>query len=258
MTTARAAWTLLGAVALGLTLTAARTTPLRAAMPPHAGQDVREVRHLVTFRFLPGQTDTVLSLYGQQLLPIYREVDAMRRVRLLREAESPEPLDLMVVTHYESLAAMDRANQALSRPVPDRASVGQLYRQIADASLGHTDQIVELITAPAPATLEPQIEILEFLRLAPGMGPVFERTVASLQAWEQEQAIRDLLLRSDTARVLVGDGWDYLRTYAVRDLAAWQTYSSARLKHGVPVATSRLVEARKTLMLRELAGLRVR
>lgn len=257
MTAAGTAW-VLGAASLGLALGATPATPLRAAAQPQTAQDVREVRHLVTFRFLPGQTDTVLSLYGLQLLPLYREVDAMRSVRLLREAESPEPLDLMVVTHYESLAAMDRANQALSRPVPDRASVGQLYRQIADASLGHTDQIVELITTPAPATLEPQIEILEFLRLAPGMAQVFERTVASLQAWEQEQAIRDLLLRSDTARVLVGDGWDYLRTYAVRDLAAWQAYSSARLKHGVPAAASRLVEARKTILLRELTELRVR
>lgn len=257
MTTAGTARALVAA-ALGLALGATTPMPLRAARQPQAVQDVREVRHLVTFRFLPGQTDAVLNLYGQQLLPIYREVDAMRSVRLLREAESPEPLDLMVVTHYESLAAMDRANQALARPVPDRASVGQLYRQIADASLGHTDQIVELITPPAPATLERQIEILEFLRLAPGMAQTFERTVASLQAWEQEQAIRDLLLRSDTARVLVGDGWDYLRTYAVRDLAAWQAYSSARLRHGVPVAASRLVEARKTILLRELAELRVR
>lgn len=256
MTMARTAWAL-GATALGLAL-GATPLPLRATAQPQAAQDVREVRHLVTFRFLPGQTDTVLSLYGLQLLPIYREVDAMRSVRLLREAESPEPLDLVVVTHFESLAAMDRANQALSRPVPDRVSVGQLYRQIADASLGHTDQIVELISAPAPATLEPQIEILEFLRLAPGMGQVFERTVPSLQAWEQEQAIRDLLLRSDTARVLVGDGWDYLRTYGVRDLAAWQAYSSARSRHGVPVAASRLVEARKTILLRELTELRVR
>ena len=30
--------------------------------------------------------------------------------------------------------------------------------------------------------------------------------------------MRDLVLRSETARFLVADGWDYLRTYAVRNL----------------------------------------
>ena len=57
----------------------------------------REVRQLVTFRFLPGQTRAALDVYRTGILPIYRGVESMRTVRLLGEVESPEPLDLMVV-----------------------------------------------------------------------------------------------------------------------------------------------------------------
>ena len=70
--------------------------------------------------------------------------------------------------------------------------------------------------------------------------------------------MRDLLVRSETARFLVADGWDYLRTYAVRDLAAWQAYTAARARHPAAFATNRVVEARKTIILREIPDLRVR
>jgi hypothetical protein len=222
--------------------------------------DAREVRQIVTFRFLPGQTSAVLDIYATQLIPIYREVESMRTVRLFMEAESPEPLDLMVVTHYDSMAGMDRANDALRRPSADRPPIGQIYRQIADLSLGHTDQFVELVSPPnAPAPTEPQLEVLEFLRVSAGTGTMFERGVTpQLHAWEQESPVRDILLRSETARFLVADGWDYLRTYAVRNLGAWQAYATARARHGVWLGATRTIELRKTLILRELTELRVR
>lgn len=227
------------------------------AQPP---LDAREVRHLVTFRFLPGQLDAALDLYGRHLIPLYREVEAMRTVRVFAEVESPEPLDLMVVTHYDGMAGVDRANQALSRVAPDRVPVAQLYRQIADLSLGHTDQFVELLSPPSAGQAPDQsLEVLEFLRISPGMGSAFERTVlASVHPWEQEPGMRDLLLRSETSRFLVADGWDYLRAYAVRNLAAWQAYTTARAKHSATVTVNRFVEARKTMILREMPDLRVR
>ncbi len=220
----------------------------------------REVRQLVTFRFLPGQSRAALALYRLHLAPIYREVEPMRHVRAFSEVESPEPLDLMVVTHYADMAAMDRANRDLRRSWPDHPPVFDLYRQVSDLSLGHHDQFVEVISPPVvPASPDGLLEVLEFLRLTPGAAGAFEReTLATVHPWEQEADMRTIVARSETARFLVADGWDYLRTYAVRDLAAWQAYSAARARHPAVGQVQRLVATRKTLILREISDLRVR
>ena len=221
--------------------------------------DSREVRQLVTFRFLPGQAGAALDLYRTHLAPIYREIEAMRHVRAFGEVESPEPLDLMVVTHYADMAAMDRANQDLRRPWPDRPPVAELYRQLSDLSLGHHDQFVEVISPLSIAVPDATVEVLEFLRLTPGAAPLFERLMLdTVHPWEQQVELRDIVVRSETARVLLADGWDYLRTYAVRDLAAWQAYSAARSRHPSAFQVQRMVTARKTMILREIADLRVR
>lgn len=231
---------------------------VRALGQPPA--EAREVRQFVTFRVLPGQLLAVLDLYGTHLLPVYHETDAIRMVRVFREVESPEPLDLMVVTHYDSMAAMDRANQAMSRPSPDRQPIGQRYRQIADLTLGHTDQFVEMVSPPNVAPVPDRLlDVFEFLRVSPAMGPLFERSMlATVHPWEQDQPTRDVVVRSETARFLIADGWDYLRGYAVRDLAAWQTYATARAKHGAWMSASRYIESRKTMILSEMPHLRVR
>lgn len=244
---------LLGAVALSL-----GAVEHRAAAQPRA--ESREVRQLVTFRFLPGQTRAVLDLYRSSLVPIYRAVGEMHTVRAFSEVESPEPLDLMVVTHYADLAGMDRANRALRALPPDGPSIGELYRQVSDLSLGHHDQFVEVISSPdiAPSP-DGALEVLEFVRVRAGTSAVFERqTLDIVHRWEQEPPMRAVIMRSETARFLVADGWDYLRTYAVRDLAAWQTYTTARARHPAASTAQNLVERRKTMILREIADLRVR
>lgn len=227
------------------------------AQPP---AESREVRQLVTFRFLPGQTRAALDVYRTGILPVYRGVESMRTVRLLGEVESPEPLDLMVVTHYADMAGMDRANQALRALPPDGPSIGQLYQQVSDLSLGHHDQFVEVLSPPVSAgTPDGLLEVLEFLRVAPGSHSAFERQMLQIvHPWEEDQATRQLVPRTETARFLLADGWDYLRTYAVRDLAAWQAYSTARGRHPAVWAANRLVEQRKTMILRELPDMRVR
>lgn len=227
------------------------------AQPP---AESREVRQLVTFRFLPGQTRAALDVYRTGILPVYRGVESMRTVRLLGEVESPEPLDLMVVTHYADMAGMDRANQALRALPPDGPSIGELYQQVSDLSLGHHDQFVEVLSPPVSAgTPDGLLEVLEFLRVAPGSHSAFERQMLQIvHPWEEDQATRQLVPRTETARFLLADGWDYLRTYAVRDLAAWQAYSTARGRHPAVWAANRLVEQRKTMILRELPDMRVR
>jgi hypothetical protein len=228
-----------------------------------AGQalaDSRELRQLVTFRFLPGQTGQAMDLYRAQVVPVYRQTDDIRTVRFLGEVESPEALDLMVITHYADMAAMDRANRALAARVDDPVPIGQLYRQLSDLSVGHHDQFVEVLTPPAIAPVPDRLlDVLEFIRVAPGMGAAFERmTLGAVHAWEQETSIRELVPRTETARFLIADGWDYLRTYAVADLAAWQAYATARRRHPVTTSAARLVDARKTMILREMPDLRVR
>ena len=227
------------------------------AQPP---AESREVRQLVTFRFLPGQTRAALDVYRTGILPIYRGVESMRTVRLLGEVESPEPLDLVVVTHYADMAGMDRANQAMRALPADGPTIGQLYQQIADLSLGHHDQFVEVISPPATAgTPDGLLEVLEFVRVGPGAQGAFERQMLQIvHPWEEDQPTRQLVPRTETARFLVADGWDYLRTYAVRDLASWQAYSTARARHPAVWAANRLVEQRKTMILRELPDMRVR
>jgi hypothetical protein len=228
-----------------------------AAQPP---VESREVRQLVTFRFLPGQTRAALDVYRTGILPIYRGVESMRTVRLLGEVESPEPLDLVVVTHYADMAGMDRANQTMRALPADGPTIGQLYQQVADLSLGHHDQFVEVISPPATAgTPDGLLEVFEFVRVAPGAHGAFERQMLQIvHPWEEDQPTRQLVPRTETARFLLADGWDYLRTYAVRDLASWQAYSTARARHPAAWAANRLVEQRKTMILRELPDLRVR
>lgn len=230
----------------------------RVSAQPRA--ESREVRQLVTFQFLPGQTGAALDLYRNALMPIYRVIEPMRTVRAFAEVESPERLDLMVVTHYGDMAGMDRANAALRRLPPDGPSVAELYHQVASLSLGHHDQFVEVISppniAPSPDGL---LEVLEFVRLRAGTAGLFERQMLDVvHPWEQESPMRDVVVRSETARFLIADGWDYLRTYAVRDLAAWQAYATARARHPASTAAQSAVEQRKTMILREIASLRVR
>lgn len=246
-----------GPVATAVLAFAAALDPLLLAQQPLA--ESREVRQLVTFRHLPGQSAAALSIYREHLVPIYRDVEAMRTVRMFGEVESPEPLDLMVVTHYADLAAMDRANAQLRRPSPDHPPVGELYRRLSDLSLGHHDQFVELISAPAVASLpDGALEVFEFFRLDRTSAAAFERVALdTVHRWEQQQEIRDLVARAETARFLIADGWDYLRTYAVRSLGDWQRYVTLRARHGAASVLS-ATTTRKTMILREIADLRVR
>jgi hypothetical protein len=246
---------LIGWAAAVALLAAAAGRPVGAQHPAEA----REVRQLVTFRFLPGQLRVARDIYRRQLVPIYRDVETMRQVRVFGEAESPEPFDLMVVTHYADLAAMDRANKALEQPAPERPPVSFFYSQLANLCLGNHDQFVEVISPPATAAPDDTLEVLEFLRLEPGFAESFEQQMlASVHAWELEDEMRSVVLRSETARFFVADGWDYLRTYAIRSLSAWQAYTTARGRHPAAAAVNRMVAARKTMILREMQDLRVR
>ena len=117
-----------------------------------------------------------------------------------------------------------------------------------------------MISPPSFAAVpDGSLEVLEFLRVDFGLrSPAFERQVLdTVHQWEEQHEVRALIPRSETARMLIADGWDYLRTYSVRNLGAWQAYVTARARQ--PAAAALLnVSARKTMILREIPALRVR
>lgn len=231
-----------------------------AALPLAApAQDsAREVRQIVTFRYPPAGLQQAMSLYEQQLLPIYRELPSLVRLRGFREVESPEPLDLVVVSTYRGMAGMDRANDELRRVTRPGAGVPLLYRRLSELATGHHDQFVEMLqTAPPNPGVPEWLDVFEYLRTVPDGGGGLEQVLASVvAAWED--AGPPGLLSAETGRLLVSDGWDYLRLYRVRNLAGWQSYLQARRAQDWSSDLERHVVARKVIILREAAELRVR
>jgi hypothetical protein len=213
-------------------------------VPPN----LRSVRHIVTFRFLAGKEAEALRIYRDELRPIYQATPIITRFRGYREAESPEPLDVIVVTTYPDLAGMDRANALFRVTPPNGRSVFAMYGALDSMVAGHHDQFVEMIPALSDQVGDSTgIVVFEYLRTAPGRQQAFERHLATTRRSE-----RGLYVWSETGRMLVSDGWDYLRTYGIRSLADWQRYQSRR------GTDDRLTSARKTIIVREVTDLRVR
>lgn len=230
-----------------------------AAQPPSSpGSDVRQI---VTFRFMPGHRDSAVAIYTRELLPLYRATAAMRRLRGYREAESPEPLDLIVVSSFDGMAGMDDANAMLRTLSSGGRSIFAWYGALADLSQQHHDQFVVMLpelgdVEAAAADSSDELVVMEYLRLGPGNRRAYERTVgARVRAVERA---RGLVRWSETGRLLVSDGWDYVRLMGLASLAAWQAYGHAMDASGVTDDIDRLVLARKTIIVRQLPRLSVR
>jgi len=117
------------------------------ALPPSiaGAQRSADVRQIVTFLFRPGHADSAVAIYERELVPLYREDAAMRRFRAYLEAESPEPLDLVVVSSFRGMAGMDASNTALRRLSSGGRTVFQWYGALAALSQHHHDQFVEML-----------------------------------------------------------------------------------------------------------------
>ena len=224
------------------------------------GQETRaepEVRQIVTFLFQPGRTADALSIYAERLLPIYADTQPLLRFRAYREAESPEPLDLVIVSAYAGMAGMDAANAVLGQPHRSGQSAFGLYGELSRMTATHHDQFVEMIAAlgDAPGS-EGGLTVFEYLRVAPGSHDAFEELLARrVRPFERE---RSLYRWSETGRMLVADGWDYLRLFGVPSLAGWHAYRTALREAALQKELAPLVAARKTLILRSDPKLSVR
>lgn len=208
-----------------------------------------EVRQIVTFRFAPGRSAEALAIYERRLKPVYEDVAPLLRFRAYREAESPEPLDLVIVSSYRGLAGMDAANEALRKTHPSGVSAFQAYGELSAMTAAHHDQFVEML----PRVSGPPVEgtgltVFEYVRTTPGGGPAYERLLTDrLQRFEQQRA---LFRGSETGRLIVSDGWDYLRMHAIGSLADWHAAVTAVRESAIQTELAPLVAARKTLILR--------
>ncbi len=216
-----------------------------------------EVRQIVTFLWQPGMSEQAIGIYERQLKPIYTGIPAMRRFRAYREAESPEPLDLVVVSTYESMAGMDAANDALRRAPSGGESAFALYGKLSTMTQRHHDQFVEMLPAASDSAADSaDLTVFEYIRVAPGAQTRFTTLLLnSVRPFERE---RGLYKWSETGRMLVSDGWDFVRIYGITSLGAWQLYRERMRTASRVCELDGLIAARKTIILKRDARLSVR
>lgn len=216
-----------------------------------------EVRQIVTFLFQPGRTAEAMTVYEQQLKPIYIDNPALRRFRGYREAESPEPLDLVVISTFDGMAGMDASNEALRKPRASGPSVFALYGALSGMTQTHHDQFVEMLSTLSDTVTEGAgLTVFEYLRVAPDARTRFTTLLSgSIRPFEQQQKLYEW---SETGRMLVSDGWDFVRIHGIRSLADWQRYREQL--RGAPLGPrmESMITARKTLILRREPRLSVR
>ncbi len=232
-------------------------TPQHAVAQNSTATAGGEVRQIVTFLWQPGMSEQAIGIYERQLKPIYTDIPAMRRFRAYREAESPEPLDLVVVSTYASMAGMDAANDALRRAPSGGESAFALYGKLSAMTQHHHDQFVEILPAASDtATGNGDLTVFEYIRVAPGAQSRFTTLLfTSVRPFERE---RGLYAWSETGRMLVSDGWDFVRIYGITSLGQWQQYRE-RMRTAPRVAElDGLIAARKTIILKRDARLSVR
>ena len=216
-----------------------------------------EVRQMVTFQFQPGRSADAFTIYEKQLTPIYAEVAPLRRFRGYREAESPEPLDLVVVSSYDGMAGMDAANEALRRPTATGQSALALYGVLSGMTQSHHDQFVEMLPALSDSVTDAaDLTVFEYIRVAPGAQQRFPTLLFTfIRPFERE---RGLYTWSESGRMLVSDGWDFVRIYGMRSLGDWQRYRERMRNSSRGAELDAMISARKTIILRRDARLSVR
>ena len=215
-----------------------------------------EVRQLVTFKFQPGKTGEAIALFRERALPLYERNEPMLSFRGFREVESPEPLDLIVVSAFRGMAGMDESNAAL-RAEAERsgASVGAIYGDIGALSTSHHDQFVEMLAplSNGDPTTERLVALVSY-QLLPGEGPAFERAMRSaIVEWEKAAGVP-----SATGRFLISDGWHYLRFIGFDSLGDYHDYWSRLGSEAGYSAIDRLTVRRKEIVVAPVPELAVR
>lgn len=228
-----------------------------SAQRPRVSAPQDDVRQIVTFLFQPGRAAEALAIYERQLQPIYENLTELRRFRAYREVESPEPLDLVVVSSYNGMAGMDAANEGLRRAPASGPGALELYGRLSSMTQHHHDQFIEMVPALSDSGFAPApLTVFEYTRIAPGQRAAFETHMRQVvRPFEQQNRS---YLWSEYGRVLVGDGWDVVRIFGIRTLGDWHSYQ--RVLRSLPQADAwdATIAARKTIILRQDSRLSVR
>jgi hypothetical protein len=186
-----------------------------------------EVRQVVSFRFLPGKTAEAIQVFREEALPLYQANEPMLRFRAYREVESPEGLDLVVISSFRGMEGMDASNRALAEEASRRGTrVGEIYGRIAAGSDGHRDEFVEMDPRLSWGDVEGAgLVVLVRLRIAPGRRSEYETLLRErLVPWEKEHR---LVRGSESGRFLLSDGFDYFRIVGISSLGDWHRYVEA-------------------------------
>lgn len=228
-----------------------------SAQPKGEAASPEEVRQIVTFLFQPGRSAEALAIYERQLKPIYENLPDLRRFRAYREIESPEPLDLVVVSSYLGMAGMDAANDGLRRAPASGPGALELYGRLSGMTQHHHDQFIEMVPALSDSGVAPApLTVFEYTRIAPGQRAAFEAQMRQVvRPFEQQHRS---YLWSEYGRVLLSDGWDVVRIFGIRNLGDWHAYQ--RILRAMPQADlwDATIAARKTIILRQDSRLSVR
>ena len=183
-----------------------------------------EVRQIVTFELAPGKTDEAIALFRDDAVPIYEAHAAMRRFRAYREAESPEPLDLVVVSTFQGMAGMDAFHESVRA---SGVALGELYGRIGAITTRHHDEFVEMDPALGWGKSDgAPLVVLVSIQIEPGGANEFETLLREdVVPWEKEL---DVVRGSETGRFLLSGGWHYFRFVGLDTLGDWHRYVSER------------------------------
>jgi hypothetical protein len=215
-----------------------------------------EVRQLVTFLFQLGRATEATTVYERSLLPIYRDMTELRRFRAFREAESPDPLDLVIVSSYAGMEGMERASPGLRRAGGDGRTALQWYGVLAAMSQQHRDEFVEMLPGLTDIPHDTSgLIAFEYLQVIPGGAAEFERAIRS-ERGRVARGPHAAVKWSETGRFLVADRWTHLRTHGLHGLSDWERYLERRRREAPE--SERLVAGRKVLLLRAVPSLAIR
>lgn len=215
-----------------------------------------EVRQLVTFQFQPGKTGEALAIFREQAVPLYEANEPMLSFRGFREVESPEPLDLIVVSAFQGMAGMDESNAALfAEAKRTGTSIGAIYGGIAALTVGHHDQFVEMLAKlDNEDPTSSRLVALVSYQLLPGEGRAFEQMLKmNLVPWEKEAGVP-----SSTGRFLISDGWHYLRFIGFESLGDYHDYWTRLRAEPRLAAIEQITVRRKEIIVAPMASLLVR
>jgi hypothetical protein len=217
-----------------------------------------EVRQLVTFDFLPGRSAEAIRLFREKALPLYEIDRPMLRFRAYREVESPEPVDLVVVSSFQGMEGMDDSNRALAEGAQKNGTtLGEIYGRIESLSAAHRDEFAEIDPSLSWGDVDrAKLLVLVSIRLVPG-GLEGYRTLLreELVSWERKSGI---LSGGESGVYLVSNGFRILRTIGIDRLEDWHRYQTEFRRTTTWRKADQLTAEEKEMILAPVPELAVR